>query len=77
MAFILIACEPPFAVQVALVKICVFCLRQAKFTKVDIRNALSGLRHFLPTESPLKMDKTAFYFTLKVLFILKIFKFLP
>ena len=28
-------------------------------------------------ESPLKMMKNAFYFILKVLFVLKIFKFLP
>ena len=28
------------------------------------------------TESPLKMMKNAFYFTLKALFVLKIFKFL-
>ena len=29
------------------------------------------------TENPLKMMKDAFYFILKVLFFLKIFKFLP
>ena len=33
---------------------------------------LSGLRKFLATESPLKMMKNAFYFTLKALFVLKI-----
>ena len=33
------------------------------------------LRQFLIPESPLKMMKNAFYFTLKDLFILKIFKF--
>ena len=37
--------------------------------------ALSGLIQFLATESTLKMMKNAFYFTLKALFILKIFKF--
>ena len=31
---------------------------------------------FLITEIPLKMMKNAFYFTLKALFVLKIFKFL-
>ena len=34
------------------------------------------LRQFLITEIPLKMMKNAFYFTLKALFVLKIFKFL-
>ena len=38
--------------------------------------ALSGLRQFLTTESPLKMIKSAFYFTSKALSVLKIFKFL-
>ena len=38
---------------------------------------LSGLRQFLISESPLKMMQNAFYCTLKALFILKIFKFLP
>ena len=40
------------------------------------KSRLSGLRQFIATESPLKMVKNAFYFTLKVFFILKIFKFL-
>ena len=34
------------------------------------------LRQFLATERPLKMMKIVFYFTLKVIFVLKIFKFL-
>ena len=38
-------------------------------------DALSGLRQFLTTESPLKMIKNAF-FALKGLFVLKKFKFL-
>ena len=38
------------------------------------KGALSGLRQFLATESPLKKMKNGFYFTLKALFILKIFK---
>ena len=41
-----------------------------------IKGALSGLRQFLATESPLKMMKNVFYFTSKALFVLKIFKFL-
>ena len=48
--------------------------------KVRFRNsfkgAFSGLRQFLATESPLKMMKNAFYFTLKALVVVKIFKFL-
>ena len=38
--------------------------------------AFSGLRKFWATERPLKMMKNAFYFTLKALFVLKIFKIL-
>ena len=41
-----------------------------------VKVALSGLRQFLATEKPLKMIKNAFYFTLKALFVLKLFKFL-
>ena len=40
------------------------------------KGALSGLRQFLATESPLKMMKNAFYFTSKSFFVLKAFKFL-
>ena len=40
------------------------------------KGALSGPRQFLANESPLKIMKNAFYFTLKALFVLKIFKFL-
>ena len=40
------------------------------------KSALSGLRHFLATENPLKVMKNVFYFTSKAFFILKIFKFL-
>ena len=43
---------------------------------IIIKGALSGLRRFLATESPLKMIKNPFYFTSKALFVLKIFKFL-
>ena len=40
------------------------------------KGALAGLRQFLATESTLKMMDNAFYFILKALFVLKIFKFL-
>ena len=40
-----------------------------------VKGALSALRQFLATESPLKMMKNA-YFILKALSVLKIFKFL-
>ena len=50
----------------------VHCVQKAKLFK----GAISGLRQFLATERPLKMMKNAFYFTLKALFILEIFKFL-
>ena len=42
----------------------------------DFKGALSDLRQFLATESPLKMTENASYFTTKALFILKIFKVL-
>ena len=41
-----------------------------------IKDALSGLKQFMATESSLKMMKNAFCFTLEGLFVLKIFKFL-
>ena len=44
--------------------------------ELDLKGALSGLRKFLATESPLKMMKNVFYFISKALFVLKIFKFL-
>ena len=40
-----------------------------------VKGTLSGLRQFLAAESPLKMMKNAFYFTLNALSVLKIFKF--
>ena len=46
------------------------------FTDV-FKGVLSGLTQFLATESPLKIMEKDFHFTLKALFILKIFKFLP
>ena len=42
-----------------------------------IKGPVSGMRQFLAIESPLKALKNAFYFMLKALFVLKIFKFLP
>ena len=41
-----------------------------------LKGALSGPRQFVVTECPLKMMKNDFPFTLKALFVLKIFKFL-
>ena len=42
----------------------------------DLKGALSGLRQFLVNENHLKMVKNAFHFTLKALFVFKIFTFL-
>ena len=42
----------------------------------NFEGALSGVKQFLVSESPLKMMKNAFYFTLKAFFVLKILKFL-
>ena len=50
--------------------------RNKKLITRLFKGVLSSLRQFLATESPLKMMKNAFYFTLKVLFVLKISKFL-
>ena len=40
-----------------------------------LKGALSGLRQYLVKESPLLIIKNTLYFTLKALFVLKIFKF--
>ena len=40
-----------------------------------LKGALSGLRQFLATENALKFMKNFFCFTLKALYVLKIFKF--
>ena len=45
-------------------------------SKHYLKGALSSLKQFLATESPLKTTTNVFYFTLKALFLLKIFKFL-
>ena len=41
-----------------------------------VKGALSGLRQFSATESPITLMKNAFYFNLNDLFIIKIFNFL-
>ena len=41
-----------------------------------LKSTVSDLRQFLATGSRLKMMKNAFYFTLKALIVLKMFKFL-
>ena len=52
------------------------CIRFDFFINDTIKGALSGLRQFLATESPLRVIENAFYFTSKALFVLKIFKVL-
>ena len=46
-----------------------------ELNSIFLKDALSGLIKCLAAESPLKMMKNAFYFTLKALFVLKVFKF--
>ena len=46
------------------------------FSGKCFKGALSGLWQSLATESPLKKMKNAFHFTLKAVFVLKIFYFL-
>ena len=56
-----------------------FTLKQVRLLKANefyLEGALSGLIQFLATESPLKLMKNVFYFTLRIIFILKIFKVL-
>ena len=43
--------------------------------KSVLKGAFSGLRQFWAKESPLQMMKNDFNFSLKALFVLKIFKF--
>ena len=50
--------------------------RSLYFRILHIKGAFSDMRHFLATNSPLKLIKNAFYFTLKTFFFFKIFKFL-
>ena len=51
--------------------------KQQKSLLNQLKDVLSGLRQFLATESPLRMVKNAFYLTLKALFVIKIFTYLP
>ena len=51
-------------------------LKKHFLQEIYFKGVLSGLRQFWGTETPLKMMKNAFYFTLKTLFVLNIFKFL-
>ena len=44
--------------------------------EMELKGALLSLRQFLATKSPFKMMKNVFYFTLKALFVLTMFKFL-
>ena len=46
------------------------CEDKIRFSS-NIKGALSGLRQFLATKSPLKMIKNVFYFTSKALFVFK------
>ena len=49
----------------------------SKIYDETFKSALPGLTQIMATESPLKMMKNAFYFILKAIFVLKIFKFFP
>ena len=50
-------------------------LKLFEYLRNNIKSALAGMRQFLANESPVKMMKNAFEFTLKALFVPKIFKF--
>ena len=58
--------------KIAVTTLLQLLLTDQSINHVYFKGALSGLRQFLATESPLKMMKNAFYFTLKSLFVLKI-----
>ena len=47
----------------------------SKHASSFVKGALSSLKQVLATEVPLKVMKNAFYFTLRALLVLKIFKF--
>ena len=49
------------------------CVTTQSLSQIALKGALYGLREFFATEKPLKLIKILFYFTLKALFILKIF----
>ena len=63
-----------------MVRLCfnkVSSLESSSLLKKDFfKGALEGLIQLLATKSPLKMIKNAFYFTLKALFVAKLFIFL-
>ena len=46
------------------------------FETLFFKGTLPGLRQLLATDRPLKMMKNAFYFVVKALLVLKIFKIL-
>ena len=54
---------------------CLFVDTGADKKIVFRKGALEGVGQFLASESPLKKMKNHFHFTLKALFVLKIFKF--
>ena len=62
--------------KVGFLKNFAICTGKAPVLETLFNRALSGMRQFLATGSPLKMMKNAFCLTLKALFVLKIFKFL-
>ena len=50
-------------------------MRQSHLKRL-VKGTLLGLRQFLATGTPLKVMRNVFYFTLKALYVLKIFQFL-
>ena len=65
-----------FLLSVIVLNMKLAAILQVKANKAMIKGALSDLRQYFAKESPLKMMKNAFCFTLKALFVLKIFKIL-
>ena len=63
-------------VKMKILAIVVLLTMTRNIVEYIFKGTLSDLRQFLTNEIPLKMMKNAFYFTLKALFILKIFKIL-
>ena len=54
--------------------VCIF--KVYSFFLFLLKGTLSGLTQFSANQSPLKMTKNVFYFTLKAFFVVKIIKFL-
>ena len=71
--FVLFRNKPGFGIVDMML---IFSLETRNSHHAQLKGTLSGVRQFLANESPLKMMKNGFYFTLKALFVLKIFKFL-